>query len=141
MRKSKLIEHLRNDIYCRIGVSKINGVGVIAIRDIPPNTNPFKSLSNEKEKIIELNNDDLKGVDKNITKLLGDFFGSNNGNQYDVLCYGPNHMNVSFYMNHSDTPNISIINDGSNGYMGFVTNRLIKENEELTINYGDFDKL
>jgi hypothetical protein len=32
---NNLIDHLKNDIYCRIGVSSINGVGVIAIKNIP----------------------------------------------------------------------------------------------------------
>lgn len=50
MSKQKLLKHLENDIYCRIGVSKISGVGVIAIKDIPSGTNPFKTLSKEKEK-------------------------------------------------------------------------------------------
>ena len=44
--KKKLLNHLNNDIYCRIGVSKIHGVGVIAIKDIPPNTNPFIMTDN-----------------------------------------------------------------------------------------------
>jgi len=40
----KLLYHLENEVYCRIGVSHIRGagVGVIAIRDIPKGINPFK---------------------------------------------------------------------------------------------------
>jgi hypothetical protein len=33
--KNRLLTHLKNDIYCRIGVSKVHGV--IAIKDINPN--------------------------------------------------------------------------------------------------------
>lgn len=140
MRKANLIKHLQNDIYCRIGVSKINGVGVIAIRDIPKGTNPFKNLSNEKEKVIKLDKDDLKNVNEDVVKLLGDFFGSNNNTKFDVLCSGPNDINISFYMNHSDNPNVDIVdNNNDNEYLGFITNRLIKKNEELTINYSVYE--
>ncbi len=45
MTKEELIKHLKNDVYCRLGVSKISGIGVIAIKDIPKGTNPFRSLS------------------------------------------------------------------------------------------------
>ena len=38
--KNKL--NLKNNVYCRISRSKIHGVGVIAIKDIPKGINPFK---------------------------------------------------------------------------------------------------
>jgi SET domain-containing protein len=137
MSKNKLIKHLENDIYCRIGVSKISGVGVIAIRDIPKGTDPFKTLSKEKEEIIELSKDDNNKVDTNVKKIIGDFFG--NLNTYDVLASGPNNINVSFYMNHSDKPNIDIIEKTNSKYMGFITNKNIKKGEELTINYSKYE--
>jgi SET domain-containing protein len=137
MSKNKLIKHLENDIYCRIGVSKISGVGVIAIRDIPKGTDPFKTLSKEKEEIIELSKDDIKKVDTNVKKIIGDFFG--NLNTYDVLASGPNNINVSFYMNHSDKPNIDIIEKTNSKYMGFITNKNIKKGDELTINYSKYE--
>ena len=40
--EKKLLNNLKNDIYCRIKPSKKPGVGLFAIRDIPENTNPFK---------------------------------------------------------------------------------------------------
>jgi SET domain-containing protein len=137
MSKDKLIKHLENDIYCRIGVSKISGVGVNAIKDIPKGIDPFKTLSREKEKIIELNKNDIKKVDPNVKKILGDFFG--NLNTYDVLASGPNNINISFYMNHSDKPNIDIIENSNSSFMGFVTNKIIKKGDELTINYNIYD--
>ena len=144
MSKNKLIAHLENDIYCRLGVSKISGVGVIAIKDIPKGTNPFKTLSNEQEKIIELTDNDIKNVDKNTVKILDDFFGHVDKNKknkkiYDVMYQGPNSINISFYLNHSIKPNIDIVEDPKKEYLGFVTNRLIKKGEELTINYEDYN--
>ena len=40
MSKKELLRKL-NATYCRIGRSKLNGVGVIAIRDMPRGTDPF----------------------------------------------------------------------------------------------------
>merc|ERR1712086_862125 len=37
--------HLSNSAYVRIGVSKVHGVGVIAIRDIPSGTNVFHTAN------------------------------------------------------------------------------------------------
>jgi hypothetical protein len=134
-----LIDHLKNDIYCRIGVSSINGVGVIAIKDIPKGTNPFKNLSTKKDKIIKLYDNNLQEIDSNVVKLVKDFFG-NNSCSYDVLYEGLNYINISYYMNHSTTPNIDIIpNINENEYCTFITNALIRKGKELTINYNDYN--
>lgn len=136
MDKNKLIKHLQNDIYCRIGVSKIAGVGVICVKDIPKGVNPFKSLSNEKSKIIQLKDSDLTNVDKNVVKMLKDFFGHDD--TYDVLYAGPNHLDASFYLNHSDNPNLDIVAMKGSEYLEFITNRVIKKGDELVINYGKY---
>ena len=138
--KKKLLDHLENDIYCRIGVSKIpnGGVGVIAIKDISKGTNPFKNLSKEKERIINLSDNDIKNINPNVKKILKDFFG--NQDNYNVLYSGPNYINISYYLNHSDKPNIDIIDDGESEYLAFITNRNINEGEELFINYKDYEK-
>ncbi len=141
--KQRLIKHLQEDIYCRIGVSPNgHGVGVVAIRDIPKNTNPFNNLSTYKnEKIINLTQDDLKNVNKNVVKILGDFFDATGDGLYNVLYEGPNYMNISYYLNHSVNPNIIPVNipELSNFYT-FITLRDIKEGEELTFDYSKFTK-
>jgi SET domain-containing protein len=140
--KQRLIKHLQEDIYCRIGVTSTHGVGVIAIRDIPKNTNPFNNLSTyKKEKIINLTEDDLKNVNKNVRKILGDFFDGAGSGSYSVLYDGPNYMNITFYMNHSANPNIIPVNIPElSKYYSFITLRDIKEGEELTFDYTKFTK-
>jgi SET domain-containing protein len=139
---NKLIEHLQNDIYCRIGVSPINGVGVIAIKDIPEGTNPFKNLSDKKDTIIRLYENDLQEIDSNVVKLVKDFFASNSNGYYDyhdVLYEGPNYINISYYMNHSVNPNVSLTPPSYQyQYYNFITNTFIRKGEELTINYNDY---
>jgi SET domain-containing protein len=138
--KNRLLKHLKNDIYCRIGVSKVHGVGVIAIKDIPKGTIPFATLSKEEDKIINLTKDDIKDIHPNVRKLLADFFGDKKSNDYDVYAYGPNYINISFYLNHNDKPNIDIIKDTENNYLNFFTNRKIKKGEELFINYNKYSE-
>jgi SET domain-containing protein len=138
--KNRLLKHLKNDIYCRIGVSKVHGVGVVAIKDIPKGTIPFATLSKEKDKIITLTDDDIKDIHPNVCKILQDFFGEKNSNKYDVYAYGPNYINISFYLNHSDKPNINIIEDNKDNYLKFITNRKIKKGEELFINYNEYSE-
>jgi len=136
--KNKLLNHLKNDIYCRVGVSKVNGVGVIAIKDIPKGTKPFTTLSKEKDKIIILSKDDVKDINPDVRKILTDFFGLEKRDDYHVLASGPNNLNISFYMNHSDKPNMDMIADNKNYYYSFITNREIKKGEELFINYNKY---
>jgi len=138
--KKRLLQHLKNDIYCRIGVSKVHGVGVIAIKDIPKGTRPFATLSKEKDKIINLSKDDIKDIHPNVRKILTDFFGDKKIDDYDVYAYGPNYINISFYMNHSDKPNIDVIEDTESNYYSFITNRKIKKGEELFINYNKYSE-
>ena len=70
--------------------------------------------------------------------VLKDFFGDSDTKNYDVLYSGPNYINISFYMNHSDKPNIDIVEEKEGEYFNFVANRNIKKGEELFINYNDY---
>jgi len=137
--KKRLIKHLENDIYCRLAVSKVAGIGVIAIRDIPAGIDPFRNLFPHDEPIITLNKNDIKGLTPGTKKILKDFFGTEKGDSYDILSYGPNYLNISFYLNHSAKPNVDI-QDSDDGYMGFKTNRKISKGEELFINYAKYDE-
>jgi SET domain-containing protein len=139
--KQRLLKHLQEDIYCRIGVTSTHGVGVIAIKDIPKNTNPFNNLSTyKKERIIFLSKDDLKNVNKNVVKIVGDFFDAAGSGVYGVLYDGPNYMNISYYMNHSENPNIIPVNIPElSNFFSFIALRDIKEGEELTFDYQQFN--
>ena len=61
-KRNELIKHLENDIYCRLGVNKNNEVGVMAIKNIPKGTDPFKTLTKNKYEI-------------NALKILCDYVG------------------------------------------------------------------
>lgn len=139
-KKDIFLDHLKNDIYCRIGVSSIQGVGVIAIKDIPYGIMPFKSLNPNKNDIVSVSINELKtkGVHENVIKIACDFFGGTGKNTCDMYHYGPNDMNISYYLNHSIDNNLDVIVT-SDIYYGFITNRDIKMGEELFINYQHYN--
>lgn len=130
--KKQLINNLMNDIYCRIGVSAVSGIGVIAIKAIPEGTDPFKTTRRLKYNPIILTENDVKNLNPNVRKMLKDF--CKNGDTYDCPFNGLNSMDISFYMNHSNNPNIGIVDDGSE-FLGFRALRKIDVGEELLIDY------
>ena len=72
--KKDLIKNLKDDVYCRIKPSKKHGVGVFAIKDIPKNVNPFQYTNNKciKSKIINIKEDEIKSLPKEIKKMIDD---------------------------------------------------------------------
>jgi len=137
MNKKDLLQNLAQTS-CRLAKSKIHGIGVIAIKDIKKGTNPFKYTSGEciNYKITPLTKEDLKKakIDKNVMKMIDDFFHPLDGIYY-VPHDGLNSMDISFFLNHSETPNIKWIDNNKCDYGIFKAIKNIKTGEELTIDY------
>lgn len=137
--KQRVIDHLNNDIYCRLKPSTVAGVGVFAIKDIPKDINPFKSpIGCIKDKIYYVTQDDIE--DTEVKKLVDDFYHGQNG-IHGVPLRGLNSNDVSFYLNCSKTPNVGFTVDYNCSLIEFKTLRPIKKGEELFINYNDYDTL
>lgn len=141
MEKTLFLNKLIDVTYCRIGISKISGVGVIAIRDIPNETNPFgyikfKCNSNYNQN-IKVTLDDIYILPDEIKKLVFDFIIPDKYGAYYLPSDGFNSMDISFYLNHSDNPNL-IKTDHGCEYYGFKTIRDIKKGEELIIDYENY---
>jgi SET domain-containing protein len=113
--------------------SKTAGVGVFAIQDIPININPFNTTKPINYKIIKLQEKDIKLLDDNVQKMLSDF--CKNDDTYDVPYLGLNSIDISFYLNHSENPNLDLKIDDNCEYFTFQTNKFIKKGSELFINY------
>ena len=130
--KYKLLKNL-HQTYCSFGISKVHGVGVIAIRDIPKGIDPFPSV--KPEKTIQLTDKDLQLLPKEVIKKIKDIFVRCNG-MYHIYDLGLNCMGIRFHVNHSNNPNIAV-NKGvvTKGYNPFITLRNIKKGEELFWNY------
>lgn len=125
--KNRLHEHLKNEVYCKLGVSKIHGVGVFALRDFPKGTKPLQSMVTHKEK--KFSRTELKDVPGSVRKHLSDFCLVEGGRVY-VPQIGMNAVNLSVYLNHSKTPNL-FFNDDDQLEALFD----VRRGDEMTIDY------
>lgn len=138
--KRHLLNNLKHDVYARLGISKIPnaGIGVIAIRPIPKGINPFRSTFDDcsMDQVVSLNENDLKHLTPKVRTYLKDFFFKNpETGLYTVSVGGLNAMDISYYLNHSDQPNIELVAQVGCPFYEFRTRRKIKTGEELTFDY------
>ena len=120
-----------DNVYTRLGVSKIHGVGVFAICDIPKGTNIF---SNDECEMVWVDEADIGNIDSELKRLYDDFCVIKNGK------YGcPKNFNmltVGRYLNESkDNPNVLCTDD-----YDFIALRNIKKGEEITIDYSKYSE-
>lgn len=128
----KVLKNLEKT-YCRLKISKIDGIGVFAIRDIPKNTNPFYGCI--KHKWYNLKLSELRGLDPEVMKMVYDFYAFEDDETIVIPSCGFNGMDISFFLNQSKKPNVRLVDDGPN----FITTKNIKKDEELSVSYSDFD--
>ncbi len=69
--KNSILKNLKNT-YCRLRPSKLNGVGVFAIRNIPKNRDPFETIKKQRWHEFKISN--FKSLDKEVLKMIEDFF-------------------------------------------------------------------
>lgn len=145
--KLLMIHHLQHHVHARLAKSNF-GVGVFAIRDIPMGMPIFDNLLTKcatyKPVTIDTNNVNLvnskiQSGKAPIQSLLADFF-LQKGKQitYPVPVYGPNSIDTSFYLNHSDKPNLEITYPAECDMSVYVAARNIEAGEELSIDYTKF---
>jgi hypothetical protein len=128
-----LIKFLNSNTFCRIGRSKIDGVGVLAIRDIPKGVNPFVGSLSRTYRGLEFK--ELKKLKPEVRKMVLDFCNLSQGKAW-IPRGGLNSFDISSFMNHSNNPNVGYPNNGEE----MATLRKIRKGEELTIDYGTFDE-
>ena len=134
-KRKRILNNLGNT-YCRLKPSKIDGVGVFAISNLPKGINPF--IGSPKPKWYEFTMDEIQGLDQEILKMIDDFFVIEKDNTVYIPETGLNGMDLSFFPNHSLKPNLKAVYN-KNQEIGFVTNRRIKKGEELTADYSFYD--
>jgi len=114
--------------------SKIHGVGVIAIRDIPKGKDPF--IGSPYPKWVKFRLSELSSLDKSVFGMLEEYWTVEKDGTIEVPENGFNGMDISSFVNHSDSPNLFTTNRGTD----FITARKIKKGEELTVSYDTIDK-
>lgn len=121
------------NVFCRLGVSTISGVGVFAIRPIPKGINPFPDTKSTQWEKIPISC--LGEVHPNIAKMVNDF-GTREGENIWIPKDGFNNLGMCYYLNHSEIPNMMAMDDGDY----FIAIRDIEEGEELTVDYSSYDE-
>ena len=127
--KEKLYQHLLQDVYCKLGVSPIHGIGVFALRDIQAGTAPLRSMVSNKE--IKFSRIELKKVPSSVRRHLSMFCLVEKGRVFAPEI-GMNAVNISIYLNHSKQPNLKF--DDKDVLRAI---RDIARGEELTIDYDE----
>lgn len=125
----ELLLNLKN-VYLQPRPSKLHGIGLFAIRDIPKGCRDmFSKDRGEWIKIpvaeVELLPDYSKQLIYNYCTFDDEY--------YYIEKYGFKKLDLVNFLNHSATPNISIINNGE--FFEALTD--IKAGEEVFINYSD----
>lgn len=130
--QKEILKKLQNT-YCRLKSSKISGVGVFAIRNIPAGARVY--FGTKKQRWVKFNLADLKGLDKEVLTMIDDYTVIEKDGTVFIPENALNGMNISFFHNHSSKPNIKTIDGGET----FIAGRNIKKGEELTADYGTYD--
>lgn len=130
--KEETLHSLKNN-NCRIKPSLIGGVGVLAIRDIKKGAELFIGARNKK--LCRIKPSELKGVDKETMDMIKGFFVRDSKGYYLIPEGGLDDINIAFFMNHSNKPNV--VSDQGDS---FFAARKIKKGEELTVDYATFDE-
>lgn len=122
-----------DEVYARLKPSKLHGVGVFAIRNIPKRTSLFggddSKLSWKKRRTLK-----LEALPPEIKKLYNQFCLIKDKGETYGCPESFNLMTISWYLNHSKTPNI-----GCDKNYNFFALRDIKAGEELTVDYHTYN--
>jgi hypothetical protein len=112
-------------VWTRLKPSKIHGIGVFAIRDIPRGTSVFHD---DDEPIIWVDKTLVERLPTPFKEFYDDFCISK-GKKYGCPTYF-DALTPSWYLNHSESPNVA----ADKNYR-FHALRAIQAGEELTANY------
>ena len=132
MTKEELLYELTGNTWVMIRPSPIEGIGVLALQDIPKGCRSMFSQAIEQEQWIPIAKTDVDKLPAHAKALIENYCLYDDEN-YFVPDYGFKKMDLVNFLNHSETPNVISINDGE----FFEAIRDIKQGEELVIDYGE----
>ena len=140
--KGNLLSNLKHNTFCRLKRSKIDGVGLFAIKDIPKGVDPFKKVNPIGCFIIDLSEEEVESLPFEVKDYVKNFFAKDDEGKYPVLGNGLNALDITFFLNHSTDPNVTADDDYVSfaTYSPYKTLRKIKAGEELTQNYNEMFK-
>lgn len=132
MNKEELLNELAANTWVMIKPSPIEGIGVFALQDIPKGCRSMFGEPDDASEWITVSKNEIETLPAH-AKFLVENYCLYDEKDYFVPAQGFKKMDLSLFLNHSDTPNVISVNDGD----FFEATRDIKQGEELVIDYGD----
>jgi len=124
-----------NNTYTELRPSKIEGIGVFAVRDIPKGSTIFGQDCCQhkwtKYKVLDLE----QHINPDVIRLLKKYFILEKDMTIEIPDCGLKSLNASFYVNHSTKPNCYV-----DDHFNIIALRDIKRDEELTYDYKEIDE-
>ena len=150
--RGALIHHLHYSAYVRLASSAISGVGVVAIADIPAAVNPFLAPNKHllgREMMTCLSEREIRALPSAVAEQVLDFHAALDHPQdssirlrdadgemlYGVCATGMVAMDMSWFVNHSEAPNLDFVRVEGQDFNVFHTSRAVLTGEELTYDY------
>jgi len=131
MTKAELLAELRDNTYVMLKPSPVEGIGVFAVQDIPKGCRHMFTKPTADDQWITLSMKEVEELPAHARFMVGNYCLFDNEN-YFVPGHGFKSIDLSLFLNHSDTPNILSVHDGDY----FEALRDIQAGEELLIDYG-----
>lgn len=130
--KARLLTELSQNTWVQLAPSPVHGIGVFAIRDIPPGCRTlFAAPGQFQEEWVEVSKEEMQGLPTHAQALIENYCLFDEEHYY-VPQHGFKKIDLLVFLNHSVTPNVQSIDDGEY----FETLRWVKKGEELLIDYG-----
>jgi hypothetical protein len=132
-------EYISTKVFVKIKPSKIQGVGVFAIKDIPEGIHLFELWTGDTE-TYPISEEDLQSLPKELYTHIKDIFlygpeFPSDTNTYVKLTHGCHWIYTTpYYFVNSDLNNFNIDKNT------LQSNRIIRKGEEILSNYGRYER-
>ena len=132
-REREVLERLKRT-KARLERAENHGVGLFCVQPIMAGENIFEH--ERPLQSVDISAAEVGNLPIPIQEMIKDYFVPTETGAYPILDTGLNDLNITFYMNHSDQPNMMLHDGGEgDGYAKFIALRDISVGEELTYTY------
>jgi SET domain-containing protein len=130
--KEQLLNELINNTFVALRPSPVAGIGVFALRDIEKGCRAMFSKPDKNDKWVTISRKEVDALPDHAKHLVENFCLYDEVN-YFVPDHGFKKIDLSLFLNHSETPNLTSVEEGNY----FEATRDIKSGEELFLDYGE----